>query len=247
VSDLPQQPARSIWPDDPAQLGVVQAIFAILMSFGFKTMVESIYQFARPELGIAGQPRTADPQIAFFFPNVAMVFLGLRFFWAVVNIRRYVERADADLLAGRASSRQPYEQRVVLLHIPMLILHGALFCFGAQFASDMLVNTESRLATWLFVAYYAAFQYLNSLWLWVLVRQVEVAPGSERRESFWIRNNVVASTAGIAVVTISSTLKLNHEVALAISCAIFVASSVLDLSRTAYHYLESFESRPQKT
>ncbi len=240
---MTQQRRGSVWPQDTAQLAAIQAIFAVLMAIGFETMVQHVYQYFRPALGVfVAQPPPRAPW-TFFMPIVAMSLLGLRFFWAVVNIRRYLEQAEAVVHATGGHRKALFERKVVLLHIPLLILHGWLFYFGSQFAADMLVSAESRRASVSFVVFYAGFQLLNVLWLASLVADFRSSVRREEREKFWIFNNLIASASGMLLAFIWKPLGMDHEWMLALACTVYVLSSVADLWRTAYHYLESPETR----
>lgn len=223
----------------------MQAIFAVLMAIGFETMVQHVYQYSRPALGISvSQPPPRAPW-TYFLPILAMSLLGIRFFWAVVNIRRYIDHAQAVVISGHRERLAGFERKVVLLHIPVLVLHGVLFYFGSQFAADMLVSSESRKASEAFVLFYAGFQYFNAAWLALLIWEFR-RRSSEGRERFWIYNNLVASTVGVAVAYSWRPLGVDHEWMLVAACTVFVISSFADLWKTAYHYLESPEVNPKE-
>lgn len=231
---------------EEVRLSGVQAIFAVIMALGFKTMVENAYAYFQPYFGFATSISVRAPFFN-FFPMLAVVFLGLRYFWCVINVRRYIEQADIALSretnhATIIRHRHHFERKVVLLHIPMLILHAVLFCFAASLVSNMIFDASEH-ATVPFIVFYACFQYVNAAWLWLLVKEFE-PPNHDAeppRERFWIKNNVIVSTVGLGFAWLVWYGIMSSGDGLVFASLLFILSSVIDFAETAYHYLETHE------
>lgn len=233
-----------IWPNDPARLSVVQDIFAVIMALGLETMVENSYVYWKQELGFI-QTNSERAPILYFLPMVVMMFLGFRFFWAVVNVRRYIEQADRKIRSDadhniQCDLRKKFERKVVLLHVPALIIHGFLFYFGSHIVSDILFSIDNTKTVITFIIYYTIYQYINVLWLWLLIRDFDSHSIIESpREQFWIKNNTASSSLGVVILFFITAERLSVEIGLVAACFVFIGSSVADLATTAFHYLES--------
>lgn len=222
--------------------GVIQSIFAVIMALGFRELVQGTYDYLRPILGIPwrgapsqGLSPVANPFV-YFLPTIALAFLGIRFFWATVNVRRYVDRLNENLRQAE-EVRKEYERKIVLVHIPILILHGFIFYFCCHLAEDLLFASQPVHAAAALVFVYASFLIVNAVWLWLLTR--DYCPNADTvRERYWGWNNLVCSCLGTSLLLITFKFDWRFDYLLAIICSIFILSSLLDLYFTSYHYLE---------
>lgn len=231
------------------RLTVIQTVYAVIMAFGFSYLVEGGYLFMEPYLGLTNT-ETINYSAAFLIPILTTSLLGLRFFWAVVNIRRYIERVnfrlaqipDAQLTLKYKRSK---ERNIVLLHVPILIGHGFIFYFICRLTKDLPLAEPANSAIIAFIIAYSGFQYFNALWILWLAGWKPTNDAQPTREKFWVLNNFIISTVGIALLFIGLLFSVDIVSLLVAACGAFIVGSIADLTQTAYHYLESPESDPQ--
>jgi hypothetical protein len=194
------------------------------MALGFEDLVTAAY-------GTSGA--TQNPVIFVLLPACTFGVLGLRFFWAVVNIRRLME----------LSSGIPWhsiQRSVVLLHFPLLVMHGVAFCYGSHLVAGLLTASDLWTSVAFFLAYYSVYQILNAVWLAILLRRRDQNqdPDQLSRETVWIVNNIVVSCLTLSWVLFAQTLGAALTPFLVLGCCVLLLGSVIDFWLTAHHYLE---------
>jgi len=231
---------------EKANLGGIQVVFLIAMTLGLEAIVEGVYRYFISFIGLDKAVETRA-SIWFFAPVVAMLLLGLRFFWAVVNIRRYTENVSIELKNEADETRaiqirERGSRAIVMVHMPILILHGFLYYTGARLVSDMLFSENAKHTVPVFIVFYSIFQLVNVGWVWLLIRRFKGhLKFSFHRETVWMTNNFVTSLLGLGLLIPFYLSVLSLEQTLFLACLVFIASSFVDLFKTAYHYLEGPE------
>jgi len=149
---------------------------------------------------------------------IAILLLIIRFFWSTGNIRRALMRRNS-------KAEAPY----LIFHLPVLLVQGILVLFVCFAFVDYIGEKVSafNIILWFLIA-----TMWNAIWLSCLLGEKWHMP-----ESFWLLNNLAFSVISSAI------LALNHwgygSASLLIGAFIFasLASSLLDLARTASSYL----------
>lgn len=229
------------------QLTAIQAIFIVVMTLGFEKLAEAIYHYSLPIMGISNAAGEPTNSWIYILPIATSIGLGLRMFWAVINVRRYLERANAKLRGETDPDslfhlRRSIQRNVIIFHVPMLLLHGFGFDFICLLASGLLLGPNTSKGCMWFLIVYALYQYGNAFWLWILTRKLQVSPQEHApREHIWRWNNICASSFGLVAAGLILFRGMDQENALILGCIAYIGSSALDLTVTAYHYLESPE------
>ena len=104
----------------------VQLAFSMGMGFGFFILSETAYSLSKGLFGlvsVGGSVLSANPAyvgrtvpiVACFLTIVACVLIGLRFFWAVTNVRRFSGEMAVD-----SESTKWVRKTIVIVHAPVL-------------------------------------------------------------------------------------------------------------------------------
>jgi hypothetical protein len=212
-------------------LTVVRTLYAVALTFGFQKVVEATYfqVFHRFSVPVPGEhPITQFPPcemailILLFF---SLGLLGIRFFWATGNIRRF--------LLQRVILLDPPNTRLLLfVHFPLLILHAVLFFFLCRFYWDICVNGlyDSYVSGLLTV--FTFLLVLNIGWLYLLRRK-----RTDRGPEFsWMVNNIVFALLGVLSLWLFYSCPLGSDTELLIAAMLVLANSALDFVLTGGSY-----------
>lgn len=209
-------------------------------------MRELILGFRVTQVGIA------HISIQYMFGALVLVLLGIRFFWGVGNVRRFLLHDIARYFSARTAEEQKKEVdyaslkrevlhrsiylRVMLWDVPMLLAQSFLFFLLCQLLPEVIHGNGSdrpyeRLND--FAIMYCTLILMNAFWLITLTAK----ESSSGPEVIWGRINV--TTAVIAILLSPLKLYLGDETYLWVLLVLFFASSVYDFYRTGWVYLVS--------
>jgi len=157
---------------------------------------------------------------------VAIGLIGIRFFWATGNIRRF--------LLQRVIALKPPKTRDLLLgHFPALVLHAVLFFFLCRFYQDVCLNGLKGSYVQGLVLVFSCLMSLNVLWLAVL-RRKRKDPGPE---FIWIANNAVFAALGIVYLEEWHGFDVHPQLSLAIALLLLLLNSTIDLLAAGRSYI----------
>jgi GNAT superfamily N-acetyltransferase len=219
-----------ISPGLERQLVVVRMMYAVALTFGFQKIVDSTYnqvfrRFSPPSGDHPIQqlpPDTMKVVILLFF---ALGLLGIRFFWATGNIRRFV-------LHGVTELQPPNTRSLLFFHFPLLILHAVLFFFLCRFYQDICTNGlhDSYVLGLLIV--FTFLLALNVAWLTLLrMKRVDRGP-----EFLWMANNIAFALLGIVAYQVFYHCHVEVNTQLFLTGLLVLSNSILDFLLTGGTY-----------
>ncbi len=198
------------------------------------------------------QTEIAHVSILYMFGALVLVVLGVRFFWGVGNVRRFLledmaryfsaktagalkQEIDYTRLKSEVLHRSIY-LRVMLWDVSMLLAQSFVFFLLCQLLPLVVHGNGSskpfdRLND--FVVLYCGLILMNAFWLATLSSQGSPA----RPEAVWGRINIV--TAVIGLLSLPLKPYIGSEPYLWFLLLLFFASSVYDFYRTGWVYLVS--------
>lgn len=202
-------------------LGVMHVVYGLAFAFGFQELA-SVFERLISEWGQSLDIPTALATLAL---NCAISFVGLRLFWAIGNLRRFVSRQGKTL-----SSR--IQTEMVLVHFPIIILQSfAFYLLCAQVNHSF--GLQSGTAVYHRIGYLAAtLLFANSMWLLILQRGVP----QHMPERLWFGNNLVV---GFLILAIHVFTDKNALVEIWTITTLLLLNSVGDLGFTSKWYLRS--------
>lgn len=143
---------------------------------------------------------------SFFCAGLGVSLIGLRFFWAVGNIRRFMI-----LRANESGQILPEDQAMlVLLHYPAIILHGFLFFLLCR----TYLGLSERRNFGKFSIFAAALFLTNIFWLATLSLLYEPSLPRVSRvepEIRWIVINIVTLLYGVIVYYVPPNWLCSHK------------------------------------
>lgn len=215
-------------------MGLMQTIYIVAMSLGFKEVVEVAYGIFVPPASSrpGGLPL---PVVAAAF--LAVVLLTIRFFWVPRSLYTYVvSRLETD--GARGESRESVFTRVMVVHFPLVLAHSLVFAFICRAFVDLAMPAEHAVRAsggdraFRFISLYAGLLFLNVVWLKLVTPPEDREPGA-----VWAYNNLLCVV--LAVGALGAFEK--HEIvtwALVLSGSVlFIANGVIDLAKTAPYYI----------
>lgn len=213
-----------------SDLSLIQNAYGIALVLGFREI--ALWTFASGELFL----RDRDPWLLTLrlFISATLGLLGVRFFWATGNIRRFVLKRK----------RSPNDRKAVtVIHFPMLLLHAFLFFILSKEAAGIEEwnSFGTRAATLSLTVLF--FLIFNSFWLLVLLR----GRREKEPERLWVRNNGICGAIIAAGLTVCWLIDWHWQlIGLILTVLILFANSLIDLifradSYMAYVDLPSFE------
>ena len=194
----------------------MQTAFAVSLVLGFKNAVECLYAvaFSAEEWHLA---------IVKSIFSVVLLLTTMRFFWALGNIRRFIER-NLEML--RATRRY-----VISIHFFILLAHAFCLYLLSKYTLDLSNAIPLATAMRLLTFGYASFLALNGSWLFMLVLGQE----DKKPESVWIKNNYICAAAACAIYI--SVSYFNPFLAFLVASVIYLWNSVYDLIKTSSAYV----------
>jgi hypothetical protein len=209
-------------PEDifKSDLSVMQTVYGLSLTLGFREVASWVFD------AIRSYDQSRDLRLLLFEFLMASVLLliGIRFFWAAGNIRRFVT----------LKAPQPHDRKLVtVVHFPILLLHSFLIYFFCRLLSMVHtwkdVTVEGSHLAWSIVG----FLILNAVWLFCLVfRRQKWEP-----ELFWIKNNV-QTAAVLCAIMVGRRIWAPHNLfLLAMVFLVLNANSLRDLILRADSYL----------
>ncbi|HKW64355.1 MAG TPA: hypothetical protein VJN89_17520 [Candidatus Acidoferrum sp.] len=194
-------------------LNLILTLYAISMALGFQVLAESFYRLCFPQSATA--PRGTAIVLLTVLAFV-LTAIGIRFFWAVNNIRRLILHRTAQLHSvGRRA--------LVLFHFPVLFLHSLLFFILCRLQFNMH-NSFDHFNP--FIGLYSLLLTLNAAWMLILTKgRLDTRP-----ESFWMWNNFTFGFLGFLLMLIARVLSQAGAPVLWGASALFFVNSAIDLS-----------------
>ena len=205
---------------------LIQTLYAISMALGFQVLAESFYSLHFTKSGHAHDGTSLALLMALTF---VLTTVGIRFFWAVNNIRRLVLECFAQL---RLVSRRS----LVLLHFPILFLHSLLFFLLCRLHHDM---RDSLVYFNWFIGLYSGLLTLNAAWMLILMKgRLNTKP-----ELFWMWNNLIFGLLAFLLMLIARPVGLPASSVLWMASGLFFINSAIDLGFMPRAYIlgESIE------
>lgn len=223
-----KDPCEGESPDLKADLSLMQTAYTILLVLGYRQLGDSLFDLFRSD---------KDPYLAWslFAYDVALTLFGLRFFWSVGNIRRFVIRTTEN--KGAVPRRT-----VTVFLFPALFFHAMLFYFNCRMHSEFIRGPADPKNCWQLISINAAFLTFNASWLaWMIWSQLSWKP-----ESLWIKNNLAC--AMFLVATSGSSVFWNIEPwqMLAVASGVLVMNALIDGWFTAHVYVTGYRVSPRK-
>jgi hypothetical protein len=210
-------------------LTVMQTVYTVAMVLGFKNALEKSYSvFISPFEAPPGKL----PHLVLLLALIAVMLLGLRFFWVVRNLYEFVLTPTSNIRRRLRAT--------AILHFPITLVHALLF-FAICQAYAEIVTTNATVTSALavdlvarFVFLFAGLLFLNGAWLLATFR-----PDWSQPEGIWGYSNVLFAALGALNVWVVLDLIRASPTALAISaCALFIVNSVIDLWFAGDSYIQ---------
>jgi len=202
-------------------LTLIRTLYGIALVLGFQEIVRSIYSLFFENTMYISPSR----KILLSCLTLVLSMLGLRFFWAVGNIRRFFLRRTVSL---DPPSRTP----LVVFHFPVLFSHAVLFFLLCKLFSAFSASLSFDRYALPFIAVYVVLLLVNSQWLCFLTTEKD-----EKPESLWFWNNVGFSCAACVVLAVAESRGLSGEVQLFVTSGLFIANSLIDMVMVSDAYV----------
>ncbi len=221
-----------VWMGNPSRvaanvdrdLSLIRNLYGIALIFGFQKVVESGYLQVTRDPGAA--PVSAGEKALLLALALVITGAGIRFFWAVGNIKRCVLERILKL-------DPPRRWVLVVIHFPILFLHAVLFFFLCRYFQDMCMRGIRDSYARGYIVVYIILLLLNVLWLrFLMYKRTDKGP-----EWVWIRNNGVFAVAGIVALIIFDCHALSTERQLSIASGLFLLNSIVDFIKTRGAYI----------
>jgi len=206
------------------ELGVIRMVYAFSLTLGFREITESVYS-----LLFEGRSGLAWPEkLLFSVVAFAVGSIGIRFFWGVGNIRRFVLR--------RVFDANPVPRPTLIYHVFMLLLHALVFIFICHLYKGLwIIPVPIDRPEMYFILGCGCFLLLNSFWL----RTLTFGRPGEGPERLWIRSNLFFGILLVLTVVVSMRCAVSTECTLLFSTFCILANSVYDLWKTRDVYVLS--------
>lgn len=218
-----------------SDLSLMQTVYGVAFVFGFQKLAESIYTLLHA--WFSPQPGNSLFITAELILLLTLSLLGVRFFWAVGNIRRF-------LLEAEHPPGSHVRLLVMSVNVPILMIHAYLFYLLCRVNQDMtsleLMSQKARL----FVVLYSALLLLNAIWVKFLVWHRPKKKDKKTPEKIWSRNNLICGVGALAAMLFG--FRKAALLALMFAALFYIINSVVDLYTTSETYLspEEPESGP---
>jgi hypothetical protein len=210
-------------------LAVIRTLYAVALTFGFQKVVDATF----PRLFPGGSQASVDHSASAFPPCpigvlillfAAIGLLGIRFFWAAGNIRRF-------LLHRVILLTVPNTRVMLFFHFPMLILHAVLFFFLCRFYQSVSTSLDPSYISGLLTVFIILLA-MNVVWL-IFLRQGRNDKGPEVA---WILNNL--AFAGLAALGMCLFCRYapSPSLELSIVAGLLLTNSALDFFLTGGNY-----------
>lgn len=195
-------------------LGLFHAMYAVGLAFGLQEISTTAYAFYRDSSS------NMWVQAPIFF---SILFIIVRFFWSVGNIRRAVDvKPDGKV-------RIP-GWTVTLIHLPALLLQGTLILCVSLYYSDYQVGKASLTELSGSIIVVTLF---NLFWLSLL----KASSHRDGPEIFWISNNLIFSILGSILIYHLACLNIGENVFIILFFGLSILSSWIDLIAKAKLYI----------
>src|SRR6266446_3732356 len=116
--------------DFEAGMKLLDTIYAITMVLGFRDLALGLYDFFFHHISFWSGETFEWLSIPLVLIALSIITFGLRFFWGVVNVRRYVDRIH---WSGREISAL-----VIKFHVGVLLMQGFLFYFLGKIYTELV-------------------------------------------------------------------------------------------------------------
>ena len=204
-------------------LGIIYVLYGLAFAFGFQELAASLDQL------ISGAAHFLSGITIFgiFTLNFSIILIGLRFFWAIGNLRRFVNRQKSLLPA--------IQMEIVVIHFPIVVLQSfAFYLLCAQI--PRILSQPPNVIGIPRIGHFAAFLLLaNSIWLAILQRGM---PKRDPERTWFANNLVLALMVFLVLFEIQETLLELWGIAI-----VLLINSIVDLGITSKWYLQSTSSQ----
>ena len=235
--------STSRWPTSETVLGetdirtgmaLMQTIYVVAMTLGFKEVVEAAY-------GVFVPPTSSKPgglQISVaVLALLSIVLLTIRFFWVPRNLYAYVV---SKLEENRRESdrRESVFTRVMIVHFPIVLAHSLLFAMVCRAFVDLIAPAEHKVhashadLAFRFVSLYAGLLLLNAVWLLVITQSDDREPSTR-----WAYNNLVCVLLAVGAIDAFEKHELSTSLLIGVASVLYLGNGLLDLVKTAPYYI----------
>lgn len=236
---LADEPVKNGWRGSAARiagnldrdLSIIRVVYAIFLVEGFKQVIQATYRrwVKGPnalEDGVLAacqslSPHQPLPPLAptwlLVFTAISIGALGVRFFWAIGNIRRFVLHRIINL-------DPPNRRAIVMLHFSFLFLHATAFFLMCEVFQDLGQHTLGREAIDRLILTLILLLAMNAIWLLFLIKG-RTDHGPERA---WLLNNSFFTVVFAIILFKIGSLAKTPEAMLTIVAACSMANSLLD-------------------
>lgn len=208
---------------------LLHTIYGISLVVGFEKLGESTYSLALSYFGTT--PVLPAPRPLLLLLAAAVAFVGMRFFWAVDNIVRFIEDCER-------KNSVPHNQ-LIAIHYPILFLHAFVFFFICSLHLDLSKPREGGFAhPYFFVYMSAALLIGNAIWLRFLAR----GRNCEGRELRWGANNLSCGVAMVCAAGLLQHCGAKTTVVLWMAFIVLLGNSLIDIFTTSRAYVQDSDA-----
>ena len=209
---------------------LLHTIYGIALIVGYEKLGESTYSLFLSYFGVP--PKLLAPRFLLILVAASMAFVGMRFFWAVDNVVRFIEDCESKQSLPR--------KQLIAFHYPILFLHAYFFFFICSLHLDLSKPGEDGHAHPYFFVYMCASLLIgNAVWLRFLARG---RASCKKRELQWSTNNLGCGTALIATAGLLQHCGANAAAVLWTASLILLCNSLIDILGTSGAYVEDSAS-----
>lgn len=208
-------------------LSIMQTLYIVALLFGFEKVATTIYSLLFETIFSYGVALRS----VFVLCGIAIFILGVRLFWSIGNIRRYVQRKISENAQNANVNR--VRRRVIIIHFPIALLQAVIFYFVALSYKHFVAMSGPDLVLNNFIYLYLGVLFLNGLWLITLI----YPEWSHKPELLWIVNNLTTVGLTVAVMLAGWWLHWPQIAVLTVVVLLFLGNSAVDFLKTAGSYL----------
>lgn len=172
-------------------LDLLRTLYAISYILGYRILGEKFpIEFADYSRG----------DYFFVTASVALMFLSMRLFWGVNNIRRHLHEVIKFNAEGRITNLWRVRE-TMLVHVPILLAHSFIFYLLCRIVGDFSLGLNSYVdgsetLVWRFICLYLLLLVVNTVWLFAL----KTKGRRDAPENVWMWNN------GLTAIALTSVL-----------------------------------------
>ena len=214
-------------------IGVMQAVYGILMILGFREAFQIGYQRLFPSL-LAPTYATFNAAIS-SLALFSISLVGIRFFWVPRTLLRFLDQQGENMRGVLRLSMSVY--------LPVTLLHATLFYFICRAYED--VAAAGTTATPYYSGDVLGLRLLGVVGLLLLVNSAWLLwiAGDRKPAVLWALNNMAHAVVLLGVWLVKSLLGIPADVLVVVLSGLLITNSILDLASTGECYI-LMESEP---